>query len=848
MHSLPELLAPAGSMDALKAAVAAGADAVYLGGRRFGARRHAPNFSLEEMEEAITYCHQRKVRVYVTVNTLIRDEELEEALEFLIRLHEMGADGVLVQDAGLAALARAVVPALPLHASTQMTLHSTEDAAWACDEGFFRMVLARELSAREIAAIGENLQGSGCGLEIFLHGALCYSYSGQCLFSSMLGGRSGNRGTCAQPCRKPYVLLAGNADEYGRPKEVHALPAQGEYLLSPRDLSLYPHLPQILSLPVSALKIEGRMRSPEYVAVVVDVYRKAMDAVAEGRWSPSGDEMDALLLAFNREFTGGYCMGERGRDVMSPDRPGNRGILIGTVSSSDPRNKTITVRLTGSRVPRAGDGVVGINALSGEETGWVVRPPFSLEGDEVRMAFPQPVPPGSPFFLTRSKEEEERARSVIRRPGGTARSVPIDIRIRWEENTPVLTASVQGKVDRISVEVRGEPMEHARTHPLEKDDIVSRLSRTGNTPFSVRDIWIEYPGGLFAPPGVLNLLRRNLLDRLGEALAASYRPAGEQITGAERNLSVIFRKSPSPPPVPTIPILSVYVTTVAGVEAAVEGGCGRVYLEPPLPSGMTPEEWRDGLSSILSQAREVAGKVPLIWKWPRITRHDFLDRAVFALSGEIPCWIDGVGVEGPGAARAVQRNCPSLPLYGGTGLNVYNSCTARVCGKWATSLALSLELSRAEIARLVSSLGDHGGGPELELVVQGRAELMISEDNLPLTQGHVPGEAEWWGIGDRKGERFPLVVDPDGRTHLFNSRDLCLADRLPEIGALGIGSIAIDARYRSPRYTREMAEIYKTALETPEKEVLSALLARARRLAAGGITSGHFDRGLGELG
>ncbi|MDT8358389.1 MAG: peptidase U32 family protein, partial [Methanomicrobiaceae archaeon] len=450
MSRLPELLAPAGSMDALKAAVAAGADAVYLGGQRFGARRHAPNFSPEEMEEAIDYCHRRGVRVYVTVNTLIRDDEMEEGLLFLIRLHAMGADGVLVQDAGLAALARTVVPDLPLHASTQMTLHSMEDAAWVCEEGFSRMVLARELSAREIEAVGESLKGSGCGIEIFLHGALCYSYSGQCLFSSLLGGRSGNRGTCAQPCRKPYLLLAGKTDEYGRPREVCTMPTRGDFLLSPRDLALYPHLPRVLGLPVSALKIEGRMRSPEYVAVVVDVYRNAIDAVAEGRWSASGDEMDALLLAFNREFTGGYCMGERGSAVISPDRPDNRGIPLGTVFSSDLRNKTITVRLTGSRVPRAGDGVVGIDAHTGEATGWVVRPPFSVEGRVVRMAFPRHLPPGSTLSLTRSRSEEDRARSVMRRPGGTRRPVRIDIQVRWEGNTPVLTGSVEGEGERVT--------------------------------------------------------------------------------------------------------------------------------------------------------------------------------------------------------------------------------------------------------------------------------------------------------------------------------------------------------------------------------------------------------------
>ncbi|MDT8358354.1 MAG: DUF3656 domain-containing protein, partial [Methanomicrobiaceae archaeon] len=378
--------------------------------------------------------------------------------------------------------------------------------------------------------------------------------------------------------------------------------------------------------------------------------------------------------------------------------------------------------------------------------------------------------------------------------------------------------------------------------PLEEGEIISLLSRTGNTPFSVRKIHIDYPGGLFAPPGVLNQLRRDLLQRIGDAVAASCRPRDIEITRAGQKLNAILKGPPSRPPAPRIPVLSVHVSTVEGVRAAVEGGCGRVYFEPQCSPGMPGEEWRTALLSILSEARKIAGDIPLVWKWPRITRQEFLDRAAFALPIEISGTIDGAGVEGPGAARAARGACPSLPLYGGTGLNVYNSWTARAHGKWAASLALSPELSRAEIARLVSSLGNCG--PDLELVVQGRAELMVTEDNLPLTEGYLPGDEEWWGIGDTKGERFPLMVDPEGRTHIFNAKDLCLIDRLPEISGMGIGSIAIDARYRSPRYTREITGIYQIALTMPEKGELSSLLSRARTLSGGGITSGHFDRGV----
>ena len=204
MRRLPELLAPAGSPDALKAAIAAGADAVYLGGIRFGARKFAQNFDESELEKAIDYAHLHRVKVYITVNTLIRDDELSDAARYLVKLYEMGADAVLVQDIGLAALAHELVPDLDIHASTQMTIHNSQGAAWAAKLGVKRVVLAREVSLDEIKKMAHEAK---VGLEVFIHGALCYCYSGQCLLSSAIGGRSGNRGMCAQPCRKPYVLL-----------------------------------------------------------------------------------------------------------------------------------------------------------------------------------------------------------------------------------------------------------------------------------------------------------------------------------------------------------------------------------------------------------------------------------------------------------------------------------------------------------------------------------------------------------------------------------------------------------------------------------------------------------------
>jgi putative protease len=395
--------------------VAAGADAVYLSGKRFGARKFAANFDEPALQDAVNYAHLRGVKVYVTVNTLIRDDELPDVALYLIRLYEMGADAVLVQDLGVAALARQLVPGLDLHASTQMTIHNREGAAWAARKGFKRVVLAREVPIEEI----KKIKGSGLGLEVFVHGALCYCYSGQCLLSSAIGGRSGNRGMCAQPCRKPYVLVQGERDDYGRPAGLWAVPLKEKFLLSTRDLSVYRHLERIVRSPVESLKIEGRMKSPEYVAIVTSIYRKALDAIARGAWSPSAEDERNLALAFNRDFTEGHLLGAK--DIMGRQMSDNRGVLIGSVASFDSQRAEAAVRLTGPLAPEEGDGLVIL--APGQETGMVVRKPLQKDG-LLKLRTPERVRPGAKVYLTGSTALDRRARQIM---SSAKTEIPMDV-------------------------------------------------------------------------------------------------------------------------------------------------------------------------------------------------------------------------------------------------------------------------------------------------------------------------------------------------------------------------------------------------------------------------------------
>src|SRR5947209_368395 len=320
----PELLAPAGDEESLRAAVAAGTDAVYFGLRGgFNARARADNFAVEDLPRLFDFLHSRNVQGFVTFNTLVFDRELPVAEEALARIARAGADAIIVQDLGAARLARAVCPELPLHASTQMTISSAEAAAVAASLGVTRVVLPRELSIDEIAAMAKD---TDLELECFVHGALCVSWSGQCLTSEALQHRSANRGQCAQSCRLPYDLIVDG-------RKAEDLDEQVKYLLSPRDLAAYDLLPELLRAGVSCFKIEGRMKGPEYVANVVDKYRRALEAARAMKAYPlDARDEEELRYSFSRSFSHGFLKGSNHQELVHRLYPGHRGVPVGRVA------------------------------------------------------------------------------------------------------------------------------------------------------------------------------------------------------------------------------------------------------------------------------------------------------------------------------------------------------------------------------------------------------------------------------------------------------------------------------------------------------------------------------------
>ncbi|HVP95918.1 U32 family peptidase [Methanoregula sp.] len=860
---LPELLAPAGSKEAFAAAIAAGADAVYLSGRKFGARKFAQNFSEEEIAEAIAYAHARGVRVYVTVNTLIHDSELPEALAYMVRLYAAGVDAVLVQDIGLAALAKEIVPGLVLHASTQLTIHNAEGERWAHEAGFARVVLARELPLTEVEAIAQATADTRVGLEVFAHGALCYSYSGQCLLSSVIGGRSGNRGMCAQPCRKPYALVAAKTtDRYGRPADPRELPVPGPYLLSPKDLCTYRDIPRLVDSPVAALKIEGRMKSPEYVAIVVSMYRRALDAAAAGTFVPDEGEVRDLALAFNRGFTRGYLFGDKKEKLMARDRPDNRGVRIGTVTRYNRTKGVAIIRPDQPVTLRPGDGLLFTPpGRPDKEWGFSLNtePAIRQEGTEVLV--PRPAEKGDRVFLTSSMDLAARARQIIRQVDPTLRHpVPVDLAATVSPKGELILAGTlypPGKEPVVMDATGGFLLEPAKTRPLTREQLAAQLEKTGGTPFAVTSLSLDYDSTRFAPVGEINRVRREFFTRAEATLVASSLPAHDEVEAARTRLSAYNSREHHL--LPKIPHQNTGIILWADsrktVEAGIRAGAEAVCYEPCQdPAGKDPVT---AIGPALEFCRAYTSR--LIWKLPRITREEEIARVRLALPRLYAAGLAACMVDNPGAARAVAEAEPGMELAGSVGLNVFNAETVRALGRLPfTLLTLSPELSSREIADLARAVQTQEQGVALAVFAQGSLETMVTGDCLlapadRCSNGHGRcSGGTWYGIRDGTGHLLPVRTDGTCQGHIFNSAETCLVDAVPDLVRNGIDGLIIDARGRTPAYAEEMVRIYREALGLAahgtgnSRSGYAALKERAREISLGGITAGHYTRGLAE--
>ncbi|MDR1713040.1 MAG: U32 family peptidase, partial [Coriobacteriales bacterium] len=625
---LPELLAPAGSPAAFLAALQGGADAIYLGVEDFNARRNAENFKLADLPGYCDLAHLIGVRVYLTLNTVILPEEVSAALKLAEGAWEAGVDALIVQDLGLLSTLSRQMPNLQLHASTQMNLHSTPAVEQAADFGASRVTLARELSLAEIAKIART----GVELEVFAHGALCICYSGQCLFSSLVGRRSANRGLCAQPCRLPYALIDTSTGKRAK--------APGPHLLSPADLATIDLLEQLQAAGVAAIKIEGRMKSAAYVATVTRAYRQALDQLATnlgigearrqeqfiwrdtdsldnpgialaagsdgGGQQPAEPDFSALAEVFSRGFSSAYLTGERGNAMMSYTRPNNRGVAVGRVAAL--QHGQVQVEL--SQPVEAGD-VLEFWTSRGNVTASVTE----SATERLTLQVSQPVGLGDRVFRVRSAEVLASAEglSVERLTQGNNGLVPVTARVVARLGEPLtVTFACAGDAAELSASDIGEPsaggeagftaiganVETARSRAIDETAIREHVGRVGGTPFYIVDWTIELDNNVGIPYSELHRLRSEALEKLRESLLNPWRTRLEHPVAAR----------PAPPALAPAtkgkPLIAALVAEASSLRAARQAGAELIYQTAPSPARKLWRTDADAIGTELTGLRQ----------------------------------------------------------------------------------------------------------------------------------------------------------------------------------------------------------------------------------------------------
>lgn len=505
-----ELLSPVGDFECLKAAVQNGANSVYFGADIFSARAFATNFSLEDLEKAIQYAKIRGVKTHLTLNTLVTDTEFEFAMHIAEKAYAFGIDAIIVQDLGLAMALMRAFPDLPIHASTQMTVHNLNGALKLQELGFKRVVLARELSVNEIDYICKN---TNIEIETFIHGALCISYSGQCLFSSMLGGRSGNRGKCAGPCRLPFELLENN-------KTINS-----GYLLSTRDLCGLEFIPDLIEAGVKSFKIEGRMKSPEYVATVTRIYRKYIDlALSDNEYVIDEDDKKELLQVFNRGMSSsGHLSNEANRNLVFKEKPNNMGLFLGKVQKYNTKKGYITVKL--NEPISIGDTI----SLEKEQGTYTISELMDTNMKNIKYTeigqtviigrMKGNIKLGNQIYKMSSKKLNTFAQNTCLKEN---RKVLLNCHIVIKENKPITIAVTSASNIELYKDLKIQytsdivPLK-AKTRPMDKNTIISQFSKTGSTPYAFKTLDIELDYHVFIPKlSTLNDLRRTILQMVEE--------------------------------------------------------------------------------------------------------------------------------------------------------------------------------------------------------------------------------------------------------------------------------------------------------------------------------------------
>ena len=832
--AIPELLAPAGSLDAVRAALANGADAVYLGAERFNARDEGAQLTLEEVGQACRLAHERGRRIYLTLNILLKPAELADALVFLGDAIDHGVDAAIVQDVGLVKLIQQVYPGFEIHGSTQMTVHDESGARVMQELGVVRVVLARENTLDDIRAIRAAVPD--LGLETFIHGALCISYSGQCYMSGMISERSANRGSCAQSCRKDYVLtdLATGAE------------LDRGFLISAKDLAATDHLADIAEAGVVCLKVEGRKKRPEYVATVTHGYRTFLDRLADGdRAAPLPKEVEPLTQIYSRGFTGGMYGGRAGRDYVTRSHPDNRGRELGVVVGHEGRE--LIVQVSSPLMPGDGVGFEAPDSRGGASVGFTVAEVRSLgrDGDLHRQAItlPSRLTVGDGWRVVRSYEAALIARaraSYAALPAGVRQNkTGLDVRVFGSAGGPLKAVFL---ADGETVTVRSEiTLAPAARRALDVAALREQLGRLGETPFVLGALETDaLAPGLFLPVSELNHVRQQAVDELLQR-----RDWAHQAIVADRraliDAAIVVRHADTPhgagtgDTVATTPYeLIASVFTLDDARTAAAAGATTVVLDPFLRHPTPP------VTRVKALAEELhAQGIVLRLRTPSIVRPEdrramqkWLDLALPMVSGHL-----GLVAELARAGRDVVADYA---------VNCFNQHTAAELFRLgARRVMLSLELTTDEM--LAVSAPWEGTG--FDVFLYGRPEGMTIEhcvlsaafDRAPTTcrdlcvQKHPNVQ-----LTDPAGYSFAVATDSACRNRLLHSRPVEGGEYLPRLWRGGLRNYHLVFNVVGDPVA-QIVSGYRAMLE----ELVSGnrVVSNPVRLALGtAFTRGHFAR------
>lgn len=803
MKDRVEILAPAGSMECLKAAIAAGADAVYTGGALFGARAYAHNLTEEELLEAIDYVHLHGRRLYLTVNTLIKDREMEKQMyDYLLPYYRQGLDAVIVQDIGLFRFIRKHFPDLPIHASTQMTLTGVDGAKFLEKEGAQRIVTSRELSMAEVKKIADETE---LEIESFVHGALCYCYSGQCLFSSFIGGRSGNRGQCAQPCRLLY-----RTPEAKRP----------QYLLSLKDICTLELIPEMIESGIYSFKIEGRMKKPEYAAAVAFQYRKYADfylkyyeecpaeedpaAYAMKKYRVREEDRQMLLDLYNRGgFHTGYYHTQNGREMISLNRPNHAGVPAVKVLAKKGRN--VTAKALTDLYPQ---DIIELPMRKGREK----ADNYTCK-DAVRkgMNVQIPVFADTPFKMdeiwmrTRNStlidtlREEFVNGKIKERICGTFRLYPQE------------KATLTVKCRDAEITVAGEKAQEALSQPMSRERIEKQLRKTGNTEFEFSFLKAEIGEKVFLPMQSLNELRREALETLEKVICEKYRRSGEVKDPEEDKTELSMEEE----------ILSGWTASVRTAEQMEvileEEAIGRIYADCTMfPRIWEKDSYVEWITKVHAAGKEIYLVMPYIFRERTRKQYEAAYNRIFGAG-----W-DGILIANYESFAFLKEHGYTGRIMTDYNLYEFNQESRKFWKeKGVFEFTAPVELTERELQDLRVKDG--------EVIVYGYLPMMISAGCIQKTTRGCLKKSGQTTITDRYRNPFVVKNECDYCYNiLYNYVPLYLGDRMEEVYQIGPGRIRL---------------MFTTERQQEVRQILSAYF-EGKELPEGTYTRGHWKRGI----